>query len=190
MHQIGAGTHQGADADDGDGTEQKNHDPAHHRNRDGIEQPAEFADKSQKNCSDSSPGHDGRIEGTGQGDGAGHFGVGGVGRATQKGGNTGSNTVTEQGVLDAGVAHVILAGDTTDGHDIAEMLDGRRQGNGNNKEDGFETPYRHGEIGDGQPGCFDRLLHGDQRRGRPVGEITRIKRRLQRSRQTGQVEKK
>ncbi|MCW9015976.1 MAG: Rne/Rng family ribonuclease, partial [Kangiellaceae bacterium] len=45
--EIITGSHQGVQTDNGNGTEQQQHDPAHHRYRDGLEQGAHFADKGQ-----------------------------------------------------------------------------------------------------------------------------------------------
>jgi hypothetical protein len=80
LREVFSGLDQGVEADNGDGTEKQQHDPAHHRYRDGLEQGAHLADKGQGNGENGCPGHDAGIEHPGEGDGTGHLAVGGVGR--------------------------------------------------------------------------------------------------------------
>jgi hypothetical protein len=47
LREVFAGLHQGVETDDGDGAEEQQHDAAHHRYRDGLQQGAHLADEGQ-----------------------------------------------------------------------------------------------------------------------------------------------
>ena len=151
LEQIMPGPHQRVQAHHHDGSEQKDHDAAHDRRGDAAQKGPHLGHKGKQNGADGRPGHDGGIEGPGQRHRAGHFGIGGIGRPAQGAGGHGGQTVAQHGVLDAGIAQEILARHRADGDNVAEMLNGRGHGHGNDEEQRLPGEPRHDETGHGEP---------------------------------------
>lgn len=98
----------------------------------------EFRAEGQQNGKVGSQPDDQRIIDLAQGQHAGIFAIGGVGRGAEQGGDGGGQAVTHQGAVQAGVGHIILAHGGGNGAHIADMLHHGRQGNGRDGDDGGE----------------------------------------------------
>ena len=149
------GLDQRVEADHRDGPEEQHEDAAHDRRGDGGKHRAQLADEGQADGPDGRPGHDRRVVGLRQGDSAGDLRIGGVGRPAEEGGHGGGDAVAQHGVLNAGVLHIVPAGDRADGDDIAEMLDGRGQRHRQHVENSLPAELREGEMRHGEPWRLD-----------------------------------
>ena len=67
---------------------------------------------------------------------AGVLTVGGVGRSAEEGSEGGGQAVTQQGAVEAGVDHEVLAAGGGDGADIADVLDHGGKGQGHDRQHG------------------------------------------------------
>ena len=72
----------------------------------------------------------------GQGEHAGVLTVGGVGRSAEEGSEGGGQAVAQQGAVEAGVDHEVLAAGGGDGADIADVLDHGGKGQGHDRQHG------------------------------------------------------
>ncbi|MNZ76880.1 hypothetical protein D3C78_954020 [compost metagenome] len=153
-----------------DRAEQQAQDAAHHRYRDALQQCAELADEGQGDGEDRRPGHDLRVVVLGQHHRAGHFGIGGVGRAAEQASCGGGQAIAQQGAVQAGLLQVVAAGHAADRDHPADVLDRRCQGNRDDEQDGLPVERWRGEVGQLQPRCGGDLGSVDHAKGERQGK--------------------
>ncbi len=168
--QVHLGLHQGLETDGGDGSEQQQHDTAHHRHGDGGEQGVELAEEGQNDGEHGGPGHGDRVEVAGDHHGAGHFRVGGDGRSTDKAGEADPDAVTGQGAVQTRILGIVLPGHTADGQHATDMFDAG--GDGHRQHEQRSSPVDLGsfEVGQRQPGGIGHAIeaHLAHQHGRDI----------------------
>ncbi len=110
-----------------------------------------------------------------------------MGGAAEEGCQGSGDAVAQEGLVDPWIFDVVLAGDAADCQHIAEVFDGRGDGDRDDEEDRFQVPDRESEGGDRQPGGFDDALHRDQRGGGPVLQVAGVEGCLDRRRDAARI---
>ena len=131
--------------------------------------------KARATAENGGPGHDGGVKGPGQGDGAGDFRIGGVGRPAQQGRHGRGQAVAEHGPVNARILDEVFSGDAADGENVAKMFDGRCDGHRHDEEDRLKVEFRKDKFWDGKPGGFGQDLEIDQRGSGEILQAARIK---------------
>ena len=88
--------------------------------------------------------------------GAGHFAIGGDGRAAHEGGKEAGETVAQHRAMESGILHKVFLGHCANDIDVADMLDDGGDGHRDHEDEGLPGELRQLEVGDhrgqGKPG--------------------------------------
>ena len=123
-----------AHADSGDHAVEHEADAADDAGGDGVDDGLKLGAEAQDHGKHSGDADDQGIVNLGQGQDAGVLAVGGVGGAAQQAGHGSGQAVAQQGLVQARIADVVLAGGGGDGGDVADMLHHGGQGDGHDGE--------------------------------------------------------
>ena len=153
--------HHIADTDGRDHAVEHKADAADDAGGDGVDDGLKLGAEAQDDSQHSGNADDQRVVDLRQGQHAGILAVGGVGGAAQQTGHGGSQTVAQQGLVQARVTDVVLAGGGGDSGDVADMLHHGCQRDGHDGEHSADeglaavnSEQTHGILmqGDAEPG--------------------------------------
>src|SRR5690554_6282453 len=116
------------DARRGDHSEEEQHDAPEYGAGYGSEESTYFTYHREGNACNGRDADHGRVGNLSENHGAGHLGIGGHGRASDKAGHAARNAVAEHGAVHAGLFHEVFSSHLANSVHVAHVLDNGSNG--------------------------------------------------------------
>src|SRR5512133_883030 len=141
-----------ADARGGDNAEEQDADAAHDGHGDAPDEGRQLAGEGHQDGDDGGAADDPHAVDLGDGHDADVLAVGGVGGGAHQARQHVGDAVAQQGAVQAGILHQVLAHDVPGHHQVAHMLRQHHQRRGQDDEDGLQVVGGRVERGHLEPG--------------------------------------